>query len=32
VLEVLGSSTFELDPVFETVLQQAVGSAAPTRG
>jgi signal transduction histidine kinase len=24
VLEVLGSSTFELDPVFETVLQQAV--------
>ena len=25
VLEVLGSSTFELDPVFETVLQQAVG-------
>ena len=25
VLEVLGGSTFELDPVFETVLQQAVG-------
>ena len=24
VLEVLGGSTFELDPVFETVLQQAV--------
>ena len=32
VLEVLGTSTFELDPVFETVLQQAWAPAEAPSG